>query len=461
MENYFAEHNIEDIYNHIQNVYLSDDRPWILGYSGGKDSSTVAQLVFNALHDLKNQGTKLHKPVYIISADTLVETPMIIDFITNTLNQIEEKAKELNLPIKAQKVYPKPEETFWSLLIGKGYPNPRQKFRWCTDRLKIKPTTNFIKNKLSEYNEVIVLLGVRKGESASRDQVLKNSKLEGKVLRRHQSLNNAYIFAPIEKFTVKDVWAYLLQHNNGISPWETDNNKLYNLYRNSDTECPMVINKNTKACGNSRFGCWVCTVVTEDKSLKGFIKSGEKWLKPLLKFRNWLYNIRDDRDKREKKRRNGVVYKVKRDNKEVKGLGAYTLEARKEILEKLLKIQKRVDYKLIQGDELKVIRKEWLNSGDLEDSLPEIYEKIYNEPLPWELDRNYLFDKKESNLLSELCQEEGVDPELLKKLLTLEATHLGYDYRHNIYKEMKKLLSQDWIHYDDIENIEGDISESE
>ncbi|MCK8817158.1 DNA phosphorothioation system sulfurtransferase DndC [Natroniella sulfidigena] len=460
--NYFHQHNIEDIYKNIQEIYLRDNSPWIIGYSGGKDSSTTTQLIFRAVHQLKKEGKKLHKPIYIISADTLVENPMIINFITDTLNMIEKKARKLGLPIKTQKVYPKYDETFWSLMIGKGYPSPRQKFRWCTDRLKIKPTTNFIKDKLSKYNEAIVVLGVRKGESASRDQVLNNSQIEGKTLRRHQSLNNAYIYAPIEEFSVSDVWHFLLNHYDSKSPWDTDNYKLYKLYNDSNAECPMVISKDTKACGNSRFGCWTCTVVKEDKSLTGFIKSGQKWLRPLLEFRNWLYNIRSDRSMREKKRSNGIIYTIERDGKSLRGLGPFNLKARREILRKLLEIQKeiknKIDYNLIQKEELKIIRQKWISSGDWEDSLPKIYKEINGEPLSWEIDQNYLFDSKESKLLTELCRKEEIDPELLQKLISIEADYLGYNYRHNIYKKIKKLLKQDWLHYEDIKDLGSDVN---
>lgn len=466
MKEYFDENNKQNIIKEIQEMYLNDDRPWIIGYSGGKDSSTVTQLSFEALFDLKERGKTPKKSVNIIFADTLVENPIVIDFIEEIMDKIHEKANEYSLPIYAQKVYPKFNDSFWTLLIGKGYPSPRQKFRWCTDRLKIKPTTSFIKDKLSAHNEVIVVLGVRLGESASRDQVLHNSKIDGKTLRRHQSLNNAYIYAPIEHFTENDVWKYLLNSNNQlnnndfISPFGTNNNKLYQLYRESDAECPMTINKNTKACGNSRFGCWTCTVVKKDKSLRGFIESGEEWLVPLLKFRKYIYNIRNDRDKREKKRRNGKVYTINKDGKEVIGLGPFTVEARKEILRKLLKTQKKVvnlnpklnKYCLIKPDELMLIRKEWINSGDIKDSLPKLYKQVYNEELPWNYDSQFLFDDEEIELLTELCLEENLEPELIKKLISLEESYLGFKYRHNIYNKIYELLNQDWIHYDKIRN---------
>lgn len=94
----------------IKEVYLMDERPWVVGFSGGKDSTAVVQLVFQALQELN--PSELHKKVYVISSDTQVETPLIIDKITRTLGRIQEKALNLGLPIETQKVRPKVEQTF-------------------------------------------------------------------------------------------------------------------------------------------------------------------------------------------------------------------------------------------------------------------------------------------------------------------------------------------------------------
>ena len=195
----------------IKKIYKADTRPWVIGYSGGKDSTTVTQLIFNAIAELPK--AERHKPIYIISSDTLVETPLIISYIDNVMTRIETKASELDLPITTHIVQPEIDKTFWATLIGKGYPSPRQKFRWCTDKLKIDPANKFILNKVSEFGEVIMVLGVRKNESASRDQVLKARSVKGKILRLHSTLNNAYVYAPIENFSVDDVWEYLLSYD--------------------------------------------------------------------------------------------------------------------------------------------------------------------------------------------------------------------------------------------------------
>ncbi|WP_461673165.1 DNA phosphorothioation system sulfurtransferase DndC [Priestia megaterium] len=517
--NLFNQQNnfVKDTKEHIQKVYLSDDRPWVVGYSGGKDSTVVVQLVFEALSELPIE--KLHKKVYVISSDTLVETPLIITSINTTLRRIQEEALQRDLPIETHKVKPQYEQSFWSNIIGKGYPSPNQQFRWCTDRLKIDPANVFVMDKVSKFGEVVMVLGVRENESQSRDNLLKSYTLEGKSLMRHSSLSNAYVFAPIRKFSVDDVWDYLLS---SPSPWGGNNHELNKLYQDSSSgECPLVVDKDIKesagSCGNSRFGCWVCTVVNEDKALNGFIISGSDWLKPLLKFRNWLAEIRDDRTMRMKHRKKGEVYfnpvkiEVREDDNEYivipkkssrpkqhiplseftilekeqlksyieqhnidlsssidpnilirlddqgtvgrLGLGPFNMEARKEILRRLLIVQRDLqhpedeNFELISEEELRIIRRFWLDDGvDWEDSLPQIFEEVMGYSLDWEKDDRPLFDNEQITDLEGLCQKYNVDFKSLKKLISLEKNYSGYKVRRGLMQEIEKVLKQDYLH---------------
>ena len=498
----------------IKNVYLSDDRPWVIGYSGGKDSTAVVQLVFEALSELDRN--LLTKKVYVIASDTLVETPLIVQSINTTLRRIEKKAIELGLPFETHKVKPLIEQSFWVNIIGRGYPLPNQQFRWCTDRMKIDPSNRFIMDKVNSFGEVIMLLGVREKESKTRANVIKSHSTDGKVLMKHSTLPNAYVYAPIKNFDVDDVWNYLL---NNESPWGDDNYELYRLYSDSNSgECPLIVDKTIKetagSCGNSRFGCWVCTVVEEDKALSGFIQSGHDWMKPLLAFRNWLANIRDDRTMRMKYRNNGQIYLLKVNQLEDKGkrwiflpkkgnrepqriqldnftiikrnelndyikrhnidlstsedpkiliededgnlyrlgLGPFTLEARKEILERLLKLQKSIkhpyedNYELIQVEELKEIRRIWFYSGDFEDSLPKIYRKVYGHDLDWETDEHLLFDEEDLTQLEMTCKEYDLDFRLMKKLLIIEKQYSGYKLRRGIMDKLSSALIQDYLY---------------
>ena len=292
----------------IVNLYLSDDKPWVIGYSGGKDSSTLVQLVLDSISALEINMKK--KPIYVISSNTLVETPPVIKRVIDSHKEIKLYADKYNLPVTTKIVSPKSEQTFWVNIIGRGYPSPNQTFRWCTDRMKIDPANQFIKDTISEFGDVIVLLGVRYDESYSRRKNIKEHEHKNRMLMRHSTLKNAYVFSPMKDFTIDDVWDYLLDSKNYF---KEQNFELYRIYAESNSnECPLIIDNNIKesagSCGNSRFGCWTCTVVDEDKSLSGYIEKGHDWLLPLLQFRNWLAEIRDSRVHRMKKRTNGKIY---------------------------------------------------------------------------------------------------------------------------------------------------------
>ncbi|MNB78865.1 hypothetical protein D3C75_255770 [compost metagenome] len=476
----------------VKEVYMMDERPWVVGFSGGKDSTAVVQLVFQALQELN--PSELHKKVYVISSDTQVETPLIIDKITRTLGRIQEKALGAGLPIETQKVRPKVEQTFWTSIIGKGYPTPRQKFRWCTDRLKIEPANRFILDKVDQFGEVVMLLGVRDSESSTRAAVMQSHTIEGKKLMRHSTLKNAFVFAPIRSFDVDDVWEFLLQYE---SPWGDDNNELLELYQNSSSECPLVVDREVKesagSCGNSRFGCWTCTVVNEDKALSGFINNGVDWLRPLYEFRNFLVQIREDHSKRQKQRMNGEVYLLpyneeieegqvivkKSDLKEyleanhinlatveelnilvededgtIKrfGVGPFTLKAREEILRQLLRTQKQIRElhdpatELISLEELKIIRKYWHEDLQWEDRLPLIVEEETGQVYDWNHDDRPVFKEDQLTDLETLCQEEGVNLSVLKQLISIEIDYSGVKVRRGLFQAFDKTLKQDFLH---------------
>jgi len=254
--------SMQQIEEHIREVYLADTRPWVIGYSGGKDSTCALQLIWKAIEMLS--GEQRQKQIYVLSSDTLVETPVIVNYIDETLAAINKAAEEQNMPITARKVVPEISDSFWVNLIGRGYPAPSNRFRWCTERLKIDPANAFIKQKVASHGEVVMILGVRSAESATRAQVMALHKIEGTSLSRHSTLPGAFVFTPIEAFSVDDVWSFLLQNK---SPWGSDNRDLLAMYRNAQAgECPLVVDKKTESCGNSRFGCWVCTVVSKDKA---------------------------------------------------------------------------------------------------------------------------------------------------------------------------------------------------
>lgn len=448
---------LQNIVDSIKAVYKADNRPWIVGFSGGKDSTTVLSLVYSAL--LQLAPSERHKHVYVVASDTLVETPVVVDMIKKVLDLVNQQSKAHKLPVSAHPVYPKWNQTFWVNLLGRGYPAPTKTFRWCTERMKIDPVSGFITDKVTDFGEAIVVLGSRSQESASRAQVIAKHKIDGSPLSHHTSLPNAYTYMPIEDWSADDVWMYLM---GASTPWGGDNQELFELYKGSNQgECPLVIDKSTPSCGNSRFGCWTCTVVTEDRALQGLIESGEKWMKPLLNFRNKIYVSTDPAKKteyRNHKRRTGKVSYMRtdladEDSTEIKHIpGPYWLDVRKKWLKELLQIEKSLAekghaFKLIREEELQAIRQEWLrdpNEPDWADSLPRIYSEVYADDIEWIENDAGAFTEPDAKLLKELGVKHGVPAELIMKLIEVEISVSGLGKRQGIMRKLESVLKMDW-----------------
>lgn len=462
----FDKKSLKNIIEEIQSIYLKYPQPWVIGYSGGKDSTTVLQLVWLAIEELPSKNR--NKPIYVIASDTQVETPVIVNHLDETLSRVNKSAKEKDLPFHAQKVMPTLNDSFWVNLIGRGYPAPTTRFRWCTDRMKIKPANKFIEEKVTEHGEVIMLLGVREQESATRQQLMRTYQVKEHVLRRHTSLPGAYVYAPIADWSVDDVWTFLFQVE---SPWGNKNRDLAAMYRDANAgECPLVIDDSTPSCGNSRFGCWVCTVAEKDTSMQAMIDSGEDWMEPLLEVRNFLKETTDPERKREFRGIKGRDGRVFFKNDSELAARTYTLETSQKILSDVLEAQKRINEQ-VEGDEKTLISKEELHEirrlwrterGDWDDSVPKIFYKVFSYDLNWTKDDDGFFDTNQKTILESICKEHDVPFELMTKLLEAEKQSMGMARRAKIHKKIGSILGEEWRSEEEIlsENTEPDSSVS-
>jgi DNA sulfur modification protein DndC len=412
----------QQIIAEIQDLYLSDSLPWVVGYSGGKDSTASLQLIWNAIANLPADRRRF-KPVHVISTDTMVENPVIALWVRASLLKMNIAASEQGLNIQSHPLSPTLENRFWVNLIGKGYPAPRPKFRWCTDRLKISASTKFIQ-ELSEANgEAILVLGQRKGESQARDKVIEQykSSTRNRLSRnRDPRLSRVWVYLPVETWSSDDVWEYIMQNTN---PWNADNQELFDIYRGAtkDAECPIVVDKSTPSCGDSRFGCYVCTMVTQDKSMAAMIVNDEakSWMQPIMNFRD-TYLTLDDRHFRDFRRLNGRITLTDYDDKTKTPdrlvHGPYTQDRRLTLFRELLKTQTIVqqtkgvrgveNLQLFPMDEIEEIRRIWVEEkGEIEDLVPQIYENVTKQKYPGkELDPMPL-DANDLQLLKDIAAE--------------------------------------------------------
>lgn len=445
--------DIQKLTKEIQELYCLDDIPWVIGYSGGKDSTAIVQLIWNAIASLPLE--KRHKTIHVITTDTFVENPIVSAWVSNSLKQIKIAAQEQNIPITPHLLNPSIKETFWVCLMGRGYPAPRNGFRWCTDRMKIQPVNDFIRDIVRVNGETIVVLGTRKAESSKRAATMLKHEV-GRVRDRlspNARLPNSLIYSPIEDWRNDEVWIYLNQWEN---PWGYSNKDLFNMYRGAtaDNECPLVVDTSTPSCGSSRFGCWVCTMVNQDKSMEAMIQNDQEkeWMQPLLDIRNEL-DIPNDREKRDFRRIWGEVQLFERnidDEISVEPIpGPYRKEWREHWLRLVLEAQTKIrntapaemrDITLINPQELSEIRRIWLEEKhEFDDSLPRIYEEATGEPfIDTRLgDERRLLGSDEWAVLEEICQDDEMHLELMAKLLDTERQYHAKS-RRGIYEAIDK-----------------------
>lgn len=444
----------------IQALYCLDSIPWIIGYSGGKDSSAVLQLVWRAIAALPpDQRTK---PIHVITTDTLVENPIVAAWVRSSIEHMKSAAQSQKLPIEPHLLYPDLKDTFWVNLIGKGYPAPRNKFRWCTERLKIHPSNHFVREVVRAHGETILVLGIRKAESSKRAATM--AKHEANRLRErlspNASLPNSLIYSPIEDWTNDEVWLYLMQVQN---PWSHSNKDLLTLYRgaSADNECPLVVDTSTPSCGSSRFGCWVCTLVDHDKSMEAMIQNDEEkeWMQPLLAIRDELDFRSDEKrsselEHRDFRRMGGLVQLFERSvDGEIEVVpipGPYIKPWREHLLQRVLTAQTEIrqtgpesvgDITLISPEELSEIRRIWLEEKhEFDDSLPRIYQEATGEPFqdPRKSASSRSLGNDEWRVLEDLCDGDLMHLELMAKLLSTERQYRTMSRRNGIYDALEK-----------------------
>ncbi|SVB53873.1 uncharacterized protein METZ01_LOCUS206727, partial [marine metagenome] len=300
------------------------DIPWVVGLSGGKDSTAVTMHMLETLESLP-PPIRRRKKCFVTCVNTLVEAPPVIDHVHNFISELRNYVRDRDLPVEVVELSPEVDQTFWVNLIGRGYPTPVREFRWCTDRMKIRPQQRFVQENVDVFGDppiVHFLLGTRYDESVSRQRTMEAHTRRGTDIHGHGTMPTAGVIRPIETWTTEDVWDYLIKPDwtgGGENPFYEINQNLAILYKDAASgECPVIHDPSKQTCAGSRFGCWTCTVVEVDSSLREMIGSGREGydaenLIPLADFRDQL---RDERNKPENRvhgrNRRGRVL-VKRD----------------------------------------------------------------------------------------------------------------------------------------------------
>jgi DNA sulfur modification protein DndC len=409
----------------LRELYLNDPRPWMVGFSGGKDSTLVAHLIFETVRSIPAEQRT--KEIHLLCTDTRVEIPAVVETIEGTLNKMQKFSEMEALHVQTHLLRPPADQSFWVNIIGRGYPPPNRFFRWCTQRMKIDPVNVFVERWLGRGGEAILHLGARRAESATRAQTMAGIEVRN-GLRKHPDLPRVYVSNPIEHLTTEEVWAYLLQNP---APWGGSHRELYKLYNNAGGgECPIQIDTSTPSCGNSRFGCWTCTVVERDKASEGLLASGDERMEPLIAFRERLLFFQDPT--------NGFRDTVRMNGSD--GNGPLLMKGRKLLLKELLALQQQTGLRLLTDDELLLIQQHWKGARDPDDGRG--VARLVNEHrgLP-------MNDLRETSRLrrleSEVAEEKHLNPQTLQRLVAKVEEYSESHRAHGLQAELMRILQDD------------------
>lgn len=384
----------------LRSMYLDtqDTRDWAVAWSGGKDSTCVLSMVTKMLEQLEPE--QRNRMIHAVMSDTVVENPNLETYMHSQVEQLEKYIAKKDLPITVSLVTRELEQSYFYLILGRGYflPQNNGAGRWCTDRLKLQPQNK----KLKEINPSYILIGTRSSESEKRRQSIE--KWTGKndlsyKIGDHANLTQSKTFMPIVDFTIEDVWNYLAKER---LPWGSSH-AVRTLYREATGECGFTNPKATEkkaskseSCG-ARFGCWTCPVVLNDRSTE-VMSDTHPWMKPLSEWRMLQLKVFGDYIPvkplgQKRKDRSEVLKQWREINKEIKKVsksghkrngnpmvdkttgeirvdqGTVTVEAREYLFEELIKTENEVNkirdkmglfpLKLISDAEIHMIKKMW------------------------------------------------------------------------------------------------------
>ena len=372
-------------------AYGSLYKHWAVAFSGGKDSSATVTLIAHLI-----ETGQIEKPesLTVLFADTRQELPPLYNAAMEILRELERR----DIGIKTQVVLPAMDHRYFVYILGRGVPPPSNVFRWCTPKLKVMSMERALEAVRQECGEKLLMLtGVRIGESAARDQriALSCSKDSGECGQGwfQQSTANAIAdtLAPIVHWRVCHVWDWLLQADLELKYPTFEIARVYGQDV-SDGEEPM----------NARTGCIGCPLVTRDAALDRLAAREEYgYLRPLQALRGLYWEVHKPKYRHRKE----IEYNADgRLTKNQNRLGPLTLETREWMLGEVLGIQAEVNRRalevrqppvvLINDEELARIRElmaartypdKWDGTEPVGDVLlPKVYSSGWVQPLLFE-----------------------------------------------------------------------------
>lgn len=342
--------------------------PIAVAYSGGKDSTLVVKAYIEMLEALP--AYQRVRPVHILSCDTGLEFPNIIENLVSNCQEIQEYALVKNLPVTVHLLQPEVSQKYFPLLVGLGYLPPRRMTKWCVQRLKINVTQAIIRKLALEFECCIVVLGTRESESVSRSNSIRkhsngneryNSRANMVKSDNQLQVIRQLVYQTIRYFSTNAVWNAF--EKDGF-PWGLGYSRMKKLYKDASGECPLVADTSKQGTCGGRYGCYLCTLISEDKAMLSLLQNGYGWMKPIHDYRKFMISLAENPNMREQfmyDRKSGKILKEK-------SQGGFNKKGRRLLFSKLMKLRELIartkpadlQFEVISDEEIEQIQKYWL-----------------------------------------------------------------------------------------------------
>ncbi len=311
---------------------------WAAAFSGGKDSTTAVTVTAWAI---ASGYVPAPETFTILMSNTRQEIPPLFHQAMQILDTLNKMGFETQI------VEPPLEDRFYCYILGRGVPPPKNKFRWCTVKLKITPMMGAVRELSEKYGEKILMItGVRRGESPARDRSIAAvcSRDDGEcglgMWIEPKESDPWGVLAPLLHWRTCHIWDWLMflapHHGFPTAP-------IAEIYGEEEV----------------RTGCIGCPLARRDVALENVVRHLPGWshLAPLLELRS----LWDEMRKPQHRLRQPGTQRLKDGSipRNPMRMGPLTMEARQHFLERVLDIQRRARHVLITEEDEAYIRRCW------------------------------------------------------------------------------------------------------
>lgn len=304
---------------------------WGIAWSGGKDSSATLTVI---VHLLDTGQLARPKSLTVFYADTRQELPPLAISAEIIMRQLSER------DIRCEVVRAPLDKRFLVYILGRGVPPPNNNtLRWCTRQIKVDPMTEALARRLDELGgSVLMITGVRQGESAMRDnRIAMSCGKDGaecgqgwyqQVLPQAKGIRGRIAtLAPLLHWRVCNVWDWLRIYapQADYGGWATAS--IADAYGGDEA-----------AEVNARTGCAGCPLASKDLALDTIVANPEwSYLAPLKLLKPLYRELREPKNRLRKagldRLKDGSVAS------NPQRMGPLTFEARLAGLDRIMAIQ--------------------------------------------------------------------------------------------------------------------------